>query len=469
MAWYRRRLQSGSIFEGDTNPRTIGTLLMVASLLPRVGSSSSAASFPATDASASAYRGNSGGLDLDPARRALQPPLVPLTPGVRRDALQGVTIDERRSAHGWGSIARAVWPAVLLLVAWGCDGREQVLEHPTAEGLMGARFPEAVAGQAAEPPPRSGVLFEGTAREVRHSFGVMDGDHTQILGRVGDAALAGAGLFLLDDRLNRVVFLSLEGGYATRVAEAGPGPGEISIARGIAASDSLLVVGDERRVLHYYRYVPGSGWEWERDLRLDLAVLDVYSFPDGSIYVLGVSPERPGVIHEIAGDTITRSFGHPYSAPRVQPDEFLDVLMAEGRLSCDPNAGQLRFVPLRLPEILAFTREGDLRWVAPIPGYRQMAIHERAGGAVALGLQPPISEMHMLEWAHVSPAALLVQLGLYDEESVRLQTPVRLDSYLFDPETGTVLERSPLERQILIQDDLSAVILSNDPFPRVSW
>lgn len=305
------------------------------------------------------------------------------------------------------------------------------------------------------------------APELGGGYGVVEGDSSQVIGRIADIVVGSEGVLILDDRFNRVTVVE-EDGVSDWVGQPGPGPGEFSIPRGLEVSGDRLFVADERRVVHVFER-RGESWEWTTDLPIDAQILDVCVFPDGTMFVLGIRGSADQVIHEWRDGDFRRSFGNPYEPTREQPDPFLKFLAAEGVLICDAARDQLIHVPSRLPQVSAFSREGRIRWVTELPEYLQMAIHEDQGGAIQLGLRESVSEMHMLSWAVPTPAGLVVQLGHFDQEAVRLQQPTGLDTYVIDPVTGGVAGPHRISHGIAATPDSTPRWLgfSNFPYPRV--
>ena len=152
------------------------------------------------------------------------------------------------------------WLAVgLLTVVLGavlvsaCGQGAGHVQHPLPDSLASAFHPYLLSDPQRTPPGLEVGFVRGS---LLATYGPQDLPEADIIGRIGIAKLWQDDVFVLDDRLHTVHVLGVGGASHEQVGGPGQGPGELAIPRGLALSHDRLYVGDERRVIHEYAWVP---------------------------------------------------------------------------------------------------------------------------------------------------------------------------------------------------------------------
>ncbi len=342
-----------------------------------------------------------------------------------------------RKAHRRSPTAVA---AATLLTCLACSG-------PDAEG--GA--------------PSAGIEFG----EIALDLGALDAPPSLVFGRIADlAALPGGRLLVLDRQAMEVRLFDEEGRMLAAAGGPGEGPGEF---RGpsafIVVDDSTLLVLDRGLRLSQFR-IADSALAYVGEMSLDLFPSGMCAV-NGRVFVEGLH-EGHGV-HEIDLDgDIVRSF-HPI------PDdlgfdlgpEWESILEAEattGYLACLDEPATVAMVSEWLPDIYAYSLDGQRLWKTTIPGYRIIEpVLMPDGGQTWERAEEGSHAIVSLE-AHPGGYFLVQTLVLPPMGAPSEQRP---STYLLDAASGAI---SPIETSGATLRDVSRTLalgFETDPFPRV--
>lgn len=300
-----------------------------------------------------------------------------------------------------------------------------------------------------------------------YSFGVFEGDDTQVLGSINDVAVsAGGDIVFTDELTQRVTWIKPDGALGGVAGKPGAGPEEF---RSLSAVDfhpdgRFLVLNSNKLVF----LVPEQGGlRFDGELRLEVFPED-YCILGQRLFVLALHDGK--ILHEIDWNgELVSSFGEPLAmsgevSPRFQAN--MDFYSAQGALTCFSDLQLLIVVPYLLPEIRAFSLEGIRAWTRVQEPYARTTMNELPGGRYQVAADPKTGTTHLsLEAWPLSERTLVVQVV----ESARfgpegLPTELRF----FNVATGEPLGRQDAgPSHIVAFTDAQVVAWEDLPFPRL--
>lgn len=270
---------------------------------------------------------------------------------------------------------------VLGLALAGCaDAPAEGEEHPNTAGFVRPAPPlgRLELGGPERNPDAVGArdLPVQLSRTPSAIFGVETTPGDQLFGSVTGAVVDGRGrLFILDSRARLVRTFEAAGPGATAgetVGGAGSGPGEF------LNPVVLAVVPDERLLVLEVRGQL-SVFDAERDsvrfshlVRLDREVWDGCVLGE-ELFVHGRRAGEAETVHAYDLDGARRnSFAEVYRTG----NPIVRHQISRGRVACAGNPGLILVAPTHLPELRAYTPDGDLRWWLELGGFQPIRITE---------------------------------------------------------------------------------------------
>lgn len=275
------------------------------------------------------------------------------------------------------------------------------------------------------------VIVPGAVAEI----GVLDGDPCVTFGLIGSAAIDSRGYTYILDELNRTirVFDSTRS-CAGSIGRPGQGPGEFQQPRRLQIrSDTLHVLDVANLRIERFDLRPA---EPVRLSSIAVRIIPVdFCLAPNKYFVL--ADHAGNSIHEIssAGDVV-RSFGSVEDEQHPQ----MSSVDADGYIVCDAERDQIVHSVFARPQIKSYTTSGERRWLASIPGYRQMTITPSDHGGVRFAAPESGGDSDVTIGATlIGDGKAIVQIGVV--EGLRVYREIR--SYTLDLSTGRLVESRP--------------------------
>ena len=299
-------------------------------------------------------------------------------------------------------------------------------------------------------------------------IGVLEGNPSEVFGRIAGVAVDGAGnIFVLDDLVFRVSWFTYSGSLVGEVGGTGGGPGEFRWPAGIDLDEHgrihVLDYAQKRITVFQPR---DEGLVLEREVPLPVLgtafciLRDLY-------YVL--VPEGDSLIHVVdaAGHT-RREFGESLAEVPVELARHGAVvrsLMNRGFLYCLEDPARIVFLPEALPIVRAFSVDGQEVWRTTLRDYHGRSWEVTRGGR-GLRMSPDSRDgsVHTgVAAAWAGPDSLLLTLRLSS-----LTNPVgELEARILSVRTGE--EIGVLTPDWVVATKEGGVFYGyvNHPFPQV--
>lgn len=261
-------------------------------------------------------------------------------------------------------------------------------------------------------PPILGQVLEVGTQTL--SFGVLDGQETEVIGRVEDLAVGPSGdIFLTDALQMRIGWIRADGSRVHWFGREGDGPEEFRWLGSIqVAPDGRVVAADVAHHRFVFLSLSDEGLHLDDVVQTPLTVRD-FCFLQGRMFVLSYHDGR--VVHEVDQDgAVLRSFGKPLKTPFEYGERFarfVDSYSGDGKILCLPESELVVVLPHILPEIRAFRVDGSTAWTHVLSPYARTTMKETSRGTMQMGWDPETSTVHesVSLWAH-NEHVLAVQL-----------------------------------------------------------
>lgn len=373
-----------------------------------------------------------------------------------------------RQARG---VPRAAGATALAVAGWalgaGAPYHAAQVRHPNEAAVLRPDIP--VRRIDADPLP-AGSRFRAVAdRLMRYeavaSVGVFDGPAAEVFGKIEDVTFGSDGhIYVLDSQAKELRVFDRTGALVRRGGRAGEGPGEFMHPLSVAvAEDGRVYVGE---VEHTIEVLEPSvdGFASVGQLHPDVAARDLCVLAD-AVLVHGHHVQTNRVFHRysLEGELQAR-FGEVYGPEPV----LLTHQIAVGRIRCPGRGDLVAFAPAsQLPDVRGYGLDGAARWLSLLPDYRPTIIEVTAGGGYSARM-PEDGWNGLFSITAPVRGYLLVQVsyitGRGAEEGAAF---TRLESYVFDAETGDGGYVGDGLPPIIEADDRCYVTAREVPFPRL--
>ena len=157
----------------------------------------------------------------------------------------------------------------------------------------------------------------------------------------------------------------------------------VSVSRTVAlvrSRDTVAVVGADGRIVSYRLDIGTGRLTWQDELSTGLSVGDGCAVA-GRLFLHGARQGTEGVIHEVSGGTVVKSFGLPY---RVD-SPLLRELLNSGRLVCAEEPPMIVLALERFPFLVSYSVRGDVLWSSQVPGFH-VGLARQRGNSLLSGL-----------------------------------------------------------------------------------
>lgn len=269
------------------------------------------------------------------------------------------------------------------------------------------------------------------------TIGVAEAIEEQLFGEITDVELLEEGdIAVLDALSHDLRIFSADGKFLQRLGGAGSGPGELRSPQALAiAPDGDLFVTDLQRRLTRFRAGP-DGYEFLSSTPLPFSIRDVCFLGDDLI-LHGLLLTDSYALHRL-GPTgeVDQSFAVIYTSP----NPLVNVIVSEGRIACDNEAGLIYFAPKTLlGEVRAYRRDGSLAWRTVIQDFQSNRISDTPDGGYAVESSP--DGAHTLHTIEVLPGrGVLLQYSYRSPQELRDREPARADiTVLLDRSDGSAV------------------------------
>lgn len=297
------------------------------------------------------------------------------------------------------------------------------------------------------------------------ALGVADGTEEQVFGEVSDLTVLEDGRIAVLDALSHDLRLfSSDGVFLQRLGGAGAGPGELRSpqALAVAPSGDIVVADMQRRLTRFAR--GDGGYSVAEILPLELSVRDLCFLRD-TLIVHALTIEDAFVLRRIGQNgQIEHSFGTLYASP----NPYVNLVVAQGRIACDDEAGLIYVAPRSLMgEVRAYRPDGTLVWRARAPDFVANQVVETPDG-YTLELSPTgVHALHTL--VSLPGRGVLVQYSFRSQEELRAREPARADitAILSQTDGSAVVVGDSWPLIGAVKGNIAAAI-RHLPFPQVS-
>ena len=247
---------------------------------------------------------------------------------------------------------------VLLLLMSACQGRDEVIWHPTAANIQTVSDPRFIVH---EDTVNSGPWAEVLSR-IPVSIGAEEGEPSDMIGLMRDMAIGRKHLYYADFVYGHVREYDFQGNLTSVIGKRGLGPGELPQLNNVEFVEEgaiLVVAGSSIHVSVFRR--EAEGWVHKKTFEVPPNLLDGdLCAMDGYVYTVGYSEEAGGVIHKytLEGEYIF-SFGTPYS----DPSPFIRTHLSQrGYLACNATSNVVAYTHTLSPVITGFSDNGNVQW-----------------------------------------------------------------------------------------------------------
>lgn len=264
-----------------------------------------------------------------------------------------------------------------------------------------------ISSSACAPP----VLAQLSIRPIWSSGYSETTDLRKLFGRIGQAAISETGsLLVLDAELNRVSIVEKDNELLP-VLGSTPEP-RVGRLTAIAWTSSLEFVAIDANARALLRMQKISGeWKLTAKRRITISAYRACSL-DGSIVLLGRAPVPPTepspLLHIIGQDGSTRkAFGDGYG--NFGP--YAQIGLMFGELLCLPNERIVLVASHAFGQVRAYTSDGDLLWLADVPGFERAIIDEESQTRVSVRFPPRGSYQNIVSLVQLTPTIAAVQVA----------------------------------------------------------
>ncbi len=304
------------------------------------------------------------------------------------------------------------------------------------------------------------------------SIGVLEGNAAETLGGVDDLSVGPDGeVFILDAKNFLLRRFSARGDPWGQVGSEGDGPGEFGWPASVESTSDGRVVVLSLAHRNLARFAETTeGLRFVDAPRLPFLARDICFLGD-RVYLLAL--HEGNLVHEVSlGGELLRSFGEPIPypvsfpmAPEDQLNEILDEYSAMGHLLCHGPTASVLLIPYNLPNLRAWSADGELLWETVLDGYSQTQM-KRIGNAFTMGVDPETGvanatiSLFQIDDLHVGLQTVEVSMGVPPSEA-----PVQ--SYAVELRGGAVRRMGASLPRIKAYRDGVAYAWEESPFPRV--
>lgn len=253
-------------------------------------------------------------------------------------------------------------------------------QHPTLENIPSDEAVVDILQPTVEEPRGStggdavGARYRKAAEVT--SIGAMEGDSTDMFGRIRDLTTDDTGrIYVLDSDYNEVRMYDAEGNWTGAFSREGEGPGEIQYPEAVSFHPpGTVVIADRNRHIKRFERQDGSFVAADQ-FALEYTPEDLCVMND-EIYVHGYQEEEnTSIIHVYALDgTHLRSFGEPYKARHP----FVREALSDGKMTCNAATEMVVFAFGHMPVLFGYSLDGELQWTSKVADFRPTEITERA-------------------------------------------------------------------------------------------
>ncbi len=263
--------------------------------------------------------------------------------------------------------------------------------HPTPGNIPAVTDPRFIIHDDSQDT----LLWVLAALRGGHTVGVADGDLDDMIGTIRDVAVSDSLVYYVDGSYSHVRAYNSEGHLVDIIGGPGEGPGEFSLVRKVAVTDTgqdvHVVVGSGARTVSVFSRNQGGSHEFRTSFRVAVAFAnsDMCAM-HGHVYTPGYSEDLDGVIHKytLEGEYVS-SFGERYNDPHL----IVRAKMAEGgNMECNTTHHTLLYTHPNAPIATAFAESGDIIWQIRLADARIASKGARyiETGHLAIGSLPPL-------------------------------------------------------------------------------
>lgn len=305
-------------------------------------------------------------------------------------------------------------------------------------------------------------------RPARDGFplGALEQPQAETFGRVSEALLTGATMWVLDEQVDRLAIF-LEGAPVHRNhvdGRARIGQGRL-VALDVADKGALVIFDVAGRVTSYRLRPDGSPHLAESvvtNLGADVSVIDGCML-NGHVLVHGQISGAPEMIHvfEKSG-SLVRSFGRFYESGHG----IIDHQLSRGEIACNDQSGLVLHVAEHLPVLSAFSLEGDLMWWSEIQDFEPVQLVAVSPRASRMTGTDHVSTIRALVASRDRPEAILQVGHRLVPDRVK---PIQVTTLLIDlgrRRASLVDTKGWVARPSDLAGD-TIVMISEEPYPTV--
>lgn len=305
--------------------------------------------------------------------------------------------------------------------------------------------------------------FQGASAPLRlrrlYSVGTPDGSSRRAFDIITAAVMDSSGrLYVLDAVKHRLSMFSPAGRLLARTGHKGSAAGEFIIPQALAISSGHIYVLDSGRKRVIAFRIGARSLALDREIPLGMPAYDVCAM-GRHLYVLGLSADA--LIHEIRPDgSLVRSFAKPHAGPHL-----LALVLARGRIACDPASGRVALVSSVLPTVRFYSAKGARLWATSLQNFHGMRITLRGRG-VGYQMVDGYSDM-ALEAVVVEGCCLAVQVGAVSSEVPAPEEVQKVTTEWLTLGSGREAWQNRNLPRVMDAENGKWVAFSNVPYPHV--
>lgn len=296
--------------------------------------------------------------------------------------------------------------------------------------------------------------------------GALEGTDLEIFGRISDIRASDQGGVVVADNSTSLVKVFSEGGELLAASgRRGQGPGEFGHIGAVSVTgDSTVRVLDNLNARIVRLRLQDGGLELAGDAGLKLDANNMCTIGD-RVFLL--SYREQGIIQEI-DDTgvIVRSFGDPF----LDSSPYVARLSTDGEMLCLEEEGDVVVFPEDVPEIVAYSASGELRWRTRVEGFKaQRYIPEGPGVVAYADPQEGGRPDKAISLVDLGSGLLLAQFGTFYVGAQGLEDITRVESRVYSAADGKEVARSKELRRIDASAPIAGLVFAqrNLPFPQL--
>lgn len=303
--------------------------------------------------------------------------------------------------------------------------------------------------------------------QITASFGKLDGDETEVFGKIQGAAFAGEDLFIvLDSRMLELRLLNANGTVLSHTGRFGEGPGEFSVPEALVPLPGGAAVLDRRNArITIYEISDSLTLEMKDEIPLSFQAWDL-CFTEDRIFLASDSRDTPIIEINLDGEVV-QAFGEAADPPRMPMDtpgslrSSLDFQARRGRLDCS-EAG-LTWASIFFGGVSHYSLDGDELFSTSLPGFEPVSPQLTERRTVRYGPRKGVSYKDGVKNVVHLGRFVLVQ-ALRIDYGARTRT---IESWIVDLATGSANPYPGLG--LLVRDVNGGMVLfsRDDPFPQL--